>query len=87
MYVINPVDLKVYECEIIDSKPCDWFTVYHVEIFDFDMNDTVDFEICNVYETIEEAQQALNEEINDRIESQCSCNYQAGYDFACGIYD
>ena len=51
------------------------------------MNDTVDFEANEVYETIADAQRAIDEEIKKRIESQCSCSYQAGYDFACGYYD
>lgn len=87
MYVINPENLTAYECEIIDINEDEYGKIYHVEIWDSEMNNTVDFEANEVYETIADAQRAIDEEIKKRIESQCSCSYQAGYDFACGYYD
>lgn len=77
-YIIDYKNNKVRECEVL-SKYNDEYGSYFKCLID---NEVV--ERSSVYESIEDANKALDEYIQDEIALQA---YAEGYCYACGYYD
>lgn len=77
-YIIDYGNNKVRECEVL-SKCNDEYGAY----FKCLINGEV-VERSSVYESIEDANKALDEYIQDEIALQA---YAEGYCYACGYYD